>query len=83
MALTRLDTLVTGICSTAPAEVLATTAVSPTLLRLGITTPWAPAHSAVRKMAPRLLGSVNSSHKMMSGASPRLLAFSRMSSKDT
>ena len=38
------------------AEALPTAQVSPTLRRLGITTPWAPAHSAVRITAPRLWG---------------------------
>ena len=40
--------------SAAPALALSTTAVRPALRRLGITTPWTPAHSAVRRIAPRL-----------------------------
>ena len=45
-------------------------AVSPALRRLGMMTPWAPAHSAVRRIAPRLWGSDISSHTTSSGASP-------------
>ena len=52
----------TSICSAAPALALSTTAVSPAARRLGMMTPWTPAHSAVRKIAPRLCGSAISSH---------------------
>ena len=54
MALLMLVTRATFIYSMAPAEALATVAVSPTLRRLGMMTPWAPAHSAERRIAPRL-----------------------------
>ena len=64
----------------APAEVFATMAVSPALRRLGMMTPCAPAHSAVRMMAPRLCGSLISSHTTSRGASPRSRAAERMSS---
>ena len=39
----RLPTRATGRCSTAPAEALPTAQVRPTLRRLGMMTPWAPA----------------------------------------
>lgn len=45
-------------------------AVRPALRRLGMTTPWAPAHSAVRMTAPRLWGSDSSSQRTIRGASP-------------
>ena len=56
--------------SIAPADVFPTTAVSPTLLLLGIITPCAPAHSAVRIIAPRLCGSVILSSIIIKGFSP-------------
>ena len=46
-------------------------AVRPALRRLGMMTPWAPAHSAVRMMAPRLWGSSSSSQRTKKGGSPR------------
>ena len=46
------------------ADDFATTDVNPTERRLGIITPWAPAHSAERRMAPRLWGSFSSSRMM-------------------
>ena len=58
-------------------------AVRPALRRLGITTPWAPAHSAVRRIAPRLWGSEISSHTTSSGASPFSAAAARMLSTVT
>jgi hypothetical protein len=39
MAAVRFGTLATATCSTAPAEVFATMAVTPALLRFGIITP--------------------------------------------
>ena len=54
MAAVRFVTLATGVWFSAPAEVLATTAVSPAALRFGMMTPWAPARLAVRMIAPRL-----------------------------
>ena len=45
-------------------------AVSPAERRLGMITPWAPAHSAVRITAPRLWGSDSSSHTTRRGGSP-------------
>ena len=50
-----------GRCSTAPAEALATTAVTPAEPCFGITSPCAPRHSHERAMAPRLRGSVTPS----------------------
>ena len=61
MAAEMLATRAIAMCSAAPAEDLSTMAVSPALRRLGITTPWAPTHSAERMMAPRLCGSLISS----------------------
>ena len=43
-------------------------------------TPWAPAHSAVRITAPRLWGSLSSSHTTIRGGSPLSRAALRMSS---
>ena len=80
MAVLILVTRATFMYSTAPAEALATEAVRPTLRRLGMMTPCAPAHSAVRMMAPRLCGSLISSHTTSRGASPRSRAAERMSS---
>ena len=65
IVLTRFATRATGIYSSAPAEALPTTAVRPTLRRLGMMTPCAPAHSAVRMIAPRLCGSDSSSQMTM------------------
>ena len=53
-------------------------AVSPAERRLGMMSPWAPAHSAVRRMAPRLWGSDISSHTTSRGGSPLAAAASRM-----
>ena len=75
-----MGTRATGTWETAPAEVLATTAVRPAERRLGIITPWAPAHSAVRITAPRLWGSESSSQTTTRGGSPRSRAACRMSS---
>ena len=73
-------TRTTGRYSTAPADALPTAAVSPTLRRFGITTPCAPAHSAVRMIAPRLCGSAISSQTIRNGGSPRLSASAKISS---
>ena len=43
-------------------------------------TPWAPAASAVRMTAPKLWGSLSSSHTTIRGASPFSRAMFRMSS---
>ena len=51
-------------------------AVRPALRRLGMMTPWAPAHSAVRRMAPKLWGSEISSQTTSSGGSPLAAAAS-------
>ena len=51
-----MGTRATGMWDTAPAEVLATTAVRPALRRLGITTPWAPAHSRRPDDRPQVVG---------------------------
>src|ERR1035437_4126922 len=50
-------TLATGRCSLAPAETFAPAPVTAADRRSGITTPSAPAASAVRRIAPRLCGS--------------------------
>ena len=82
MVETMLATRTTGIYSTAPAEVLATVAVSPTPRRLGMMTPCAPAASAVRMMAPRLCGSSMLSQMMTKGGwSPALAKMSSMVEK--
>lgn len=58
----------TGTYSTAPADVLATVALSETLRRFGIRMPCTPVASAVRKSAPRLCGSSSSSSRTRNGA---------------
>ena len=63
----------------APADALLTIAVSPALLRFGMITPWAPAHSAERMIAPRLWLSVISSQTITNGSSPSAAARSRIS----
>ena len=78
-AAARFPTRATAICSTAPALVFSTTAVTPALRCLGMITPWAPAHSAVRMMAPRLWGSEISSQTTTRGASPFSRARARIS----
>ena len=80
IAAVMLETRATGIYSSAPAEAFPTTAVSPTLLLFGMIIPCAPAHSAVRMIAPRLWGSDNSSQMTMSGGSPASCAFFKISS---
>ncbi len=57
----RLRTRATGRCSTAPADALQTAGVTSAERRSGMTTPVAPAASAVRQIAPRFCGSVTSS----------------------
>ena len=59
-----------GVQRVPPQADVMNVAVSPALRRFGITTPWAPAHSAVRIIAPRLWGSEISSHTTMRGFSP-------------
>ena len=63
----------------APAEDLATVAVSPLALCLGIITPCAPARLAVLIMAPRLCGSSIPSRIIINGGSPLAFAASRIS----
>ena len=75
-----MGTRATGTWATAPAEVLATMAVSPAERRLGMMMPWAPAHSAVRMTAPRLWGSESSSHTTTRGGSPFSRAALRIAS---
>ena len=66
-----LRTRATGRCSTAPAEALQTAGVTSAARRSGITTPAAPAHSAVRQIEPRFCGSWTWSSATSSGCSPR------------
>ena len=56
-------TRATGRCATAPAEARAAASVSPAARRSGMTTPLAPAASAVRMIAPRFCGSSTPSSK--------------------
>ena len=58
-------------------------AVRPAERRLGMMTPWAPAHSAVRRMAPRLWGSEISSHTTSSAGSPFAAAAESSDCTDT
>ena len=53
----------------------------PAARRSGKITPWAPAHSAERMIAPRLCGSVTPSRMTMNASSPRSCARARISSK--
>ena len=64
-------TLAIGRCSLAPAEDLATIDVTPAARRSGMTTPSAPAASAVRRTAPRLCGSSTPSSTTISECCPR------------
>ena len=73
-------TLTQGMYSMAPADALATISVSPQALRFGITMPCAPAHSALRMMAPRLCGSSRLSKIRINGSSPRASAKAKISS---
>ncbi len=65
-----LRTRATGRCSTAPAEALHTAGVTSAARRSGITTPAAPAHSAVRQIEPRFWGSWTWSSATSSGCEP-------------
>ena len=65
-----LRTRATRRCSTAPAEALHTAGVTSAARRSGITTPAAPAHSAVRQIEPRFCGSWTWSSATSSGSSP-------------
>ena len=51
-----MRTRATARCSTAPAEALQTAGVTSAERRSGMTTPSAPTHSAVRQIAPEVLG---------------------------
>ena len=64
----------------APADAFATVAVSPTALRFGMTTPWAPAWLAVLIMDPRLCGSSILSRNIIKGGSPFSSAILNISS---
>ena len=48
------NTFATAKCSIAPADAFAAVEVRPTARRFGIITPWAPQHSALLIIAPRL-----------------------------
>ena len=72
-----MEFLCLGFCSSNVG--LYTKAVTEALRRLGIITPWAPAHSALRMIAPRLWGSDSSSQITISGVSPRSAASCRIS----
>ena len=65
-------TLAMGRCSLAPAEALVTVPVTLAARRSGMTTPFAPAASAVRRIAPRLCGSSTPSRTITSEYSARL-----------
>ena len=69
MVCTTLPICTSGICSIAPADVFATVALIGALCRLGMSTAVAPAHSAVRIIAPILCGSSTPSVKMSKGTS--------------
>ena len=66
----RLRTRATARCSTAPAEAFATAGVTAAARRSGRTTPSAPAHSAVRQIAPTFWGSWTSSRATSQGSGP-------------
>ncbi len=66
---TRFATRATGIYSSAPAS-LADDGRQADAAAAGMMTPCAPAHSAVRMIAPRLCGSDSSSQMTSRGASP-------------
>ena len=55
-------------CSTAPADAFAAAGVTAAARRSQSTTPVAPAHSAVRQIAPRFCGSCSSSSATMNGS---------------
>ena len=59
-----------GMCAVAPADALRTVALTPAARRSGSTTAVAPAHSAVRMMAPALCGSVMWSNTTNSARCP-------------
>ena len=63
----RFPTLAISVWAAAPADVLKTTAFTPTARFFGMITPCAPTAFAVLMIAPRLCGSVISSHIMMNG----------------
>ena len=70
----RLVARAIGKCSTAPAEALATVSFNPAARRSGMKTPSAPAHSAVRRIAPRLpwiLDSIEHHHQRFACAAHR------------
>src|SRR5262245_46234876 len=67
---TRLVTRATRTYSTAPAEVLATVSLRPAARCSGMKTPSTPAHSQVRRTAPRLCGSSTPSSSTTRGGSP-------------
>ena len=72
-------TFATGVYSTAPAEVFATTLLRPTEFLFGIITPCAPTQFAVLNIAPKLCGSVILSQIIMKGGSFFSRALSRIS----
>ena len=69
MVCDKLDTLATGTYSMAPADAFATESVKPTALRFGMMTPWTPAPSADRRIAPKLCGSSIPSRRRRKGSS--------------
>ena len=71
----RLVTRAMGMCSTAPVEVLETTGVTPTARCLGMMTPDTLVASAVRRIDPRLCGSVKPSRINKSGFSSWAVCF--------
>ena len=62
----RLVTLITGMRSAAPAEVLRTVALIGAALSLGMITAVTPAAAALRRQAPRLCGSCTPSSTRIS-----------------
>ena len=58
-------------CSTAPADAFATAGVTAAARRSHSTSPLAPAHSALRAIAPRFCGSCSSSSATMNGSLAR------------
>jgi len=67
-------------CSMAPAADLVAAAVTPAARWRGSTTPVTPAHSADRRMAPKLPGSVTPSSSSRNGSRPEASGWSRSSS---
>ena len=78
-----LFTLAIFMYSTAPAEVLATVALTDAALLFGIITPCTPAVSAVLIIEPRLCGSSIPSNMIINGSSPLFFASSKISSTST